>query len=142
MRWISGASRHGIGGMLAACAVAALLSGCGGSSKPSYCDKTADLKKSVQDPSNVNVVQGATNALTSALSSVQSNASAVVNSAKSDFSDQTAAITSSIDALKKSAQSLASSPAQPAVIAQVPGQISAVVKSIQDFSSATSSKCS
>jgi flagellar hook-associated protein FlgK len=131
-----------IASLLAAVAVVAVLAGCGGSSKPSYCGKTADLKKSVQDLSGVSVVQGGTNALTSALSSVQSNANAVVSSAKSDFPDQTAAITSSIETLKKSAQSLASSPTQPAVIAQVPGQISAVVKSIQDFSSATSSKCS
>jgi hypothetical protein len=131
-----------IASLLAPVAVVAVLAGCGGSSKPSYCGKTADLKKSVQELSAVNVVQGGTNALTSALSSVQSNANGVVSSAKNDFPDQTAAISSSIDALKKSAQSLASSPAQPAVIAQVPGQISAVVKSIQDFSSATSSKCS
>jgi hypothetical protein len=131
-----------ISGVLAAVAVAVVLSACGGSSKPSYCDQTANLKKSVQDLGSVNVVQGGTNALTSALSKVQPDATAVVNSAKSDFPNQTAAITSSIDALKKSAQSLASSPTQPAVIAQVPGQISAVVKSIQDFSSATSSKCS
>ncbi|MGZ4185107.1 MAG: hypothetical protein ACXVUE_15180 [Solirubrobacteraceae bacterium] len=142
MRSMIGARRRGVLAVLAACAVAALLAGCGGSSKPGYCAKTADLKTSVQDLGSVNVVQGGTNALTSALSSVQSNATAVVNSAKSDFPDQTAAISSSIDALKKSAQSLASSPAQPAVIAQVPGQISAVVKSIQDFSSATKSKCS
>ncbi|MGZ4236941.1 MAG: hypothetical protein ACXVWT_12740 [Solirubrobacteraceae bacterium] len=142
MRSMIGARRRGVLAVLAACAVAALLAGCGGSSKPGYCANTADLKKSVQDLGSVNVVQGGTNALTSALSSVQSNATAVVNSAKSDFPDQTAAISSSIDALKKSAQSLASSPAQPAVIAQVPGQISAVVKSIQDFSSATKSKCS
>jgi Flp pilus assembly protein TadD len=123
-------------------AVVAVLSGCGGSSKPSYCKQTASLKQSVSDLGSVNIVQGGTSALTSALSKVQSDASAVVNSAKSDFPNETSAITSSIDALKKSAQSLASSPTQPAVIAQVPGQISAVVKSVQDFSSATSSKCS
>ena len=129
-------------GVPAAIAVVAVLSACGGSSKPSYCDQTASLKQSVQDLGSVNIVQGGTSALTSALSKVQSDASAVVNSAKSDFPDQTSAITSSIDALKKSAQSLASSPTQPAVSAQVPAQISAVVKSVQDFSSATKSKCS
>jgi Flp pilus assembly protein TadD len=123
-------------------AVVAVLSACGGSSKPSYCKDTASLKQSVSDLGSVNIVQGGTSALTSALSKVQSDASAVVNSAKSDFPNETSAITSSIDALKKSAQSLASSPTQPAVIAQVPGQISSVVKSVQDFSSATSSKCS
>jgi hypothetical protein len=115
---------------------------CDGSSKPSYCNQTASLKQSVQDLGSVNIVQGGTNALTSALSKVQTDASAVVSSAKGDFPSETSAITSSIDALKKSAQSLASSPTQPAVIAQVPAQISAVVKSVQDFSSATKSKCS
>ena len=127
--------------MLGAVAVAAVLSACGGSSKPSYCQQTANLKQSVQDLGSVNIVSGGTNALTSALSKVQTDASAVVSSAKGDFPNETAAITSSIDTLKKSAQSLASSPT-PAVIAQVPGQVSAVVKSIQDFSSATKSKCS
>jgi flagellar hook-associated protein FlgK len=114
---------------------------CGVSSKPSYCKDTANLKQSVQDLGSVSIVQGGTNALTSALSTVESNAKSVVSSAKGDFPDQTAAISSSIDALQKSARSLASSPGQPAVIAQVPGQISGVVKSVQDFSSATSSKC-
>jgi hypothetical protein len=142
MRSMSVASTRGVSGVVAAVALAAVLSACGGSSKPSYCSKTADLKKSVQDLGNINVVSGGTNALTSALSSVQSNASAVVDSAKGDFPDQTAAISSSIDALKKSAQSLASSPTQPAVIAQIPGQVSAVVTSIQSFSDATKSKCS
>ena len=134
--------RHGTFALLAACAVSALLAACGGSSKPSYCKDTANLKQSVQDLGSVNVVQGGTNALTSALSKVETNAKAVVSSAKGDFPDQTSAISSSINALQKSAQSLASSPGQPAVIAQVPGQISAVVKSVQDFSSASSSKCS
>jgi cytochrome c556 len=133
---------------LAAVAIAASLAACGGSSsnssssKPSYCDQTANLKKSLEDLGNVKIVQNGTNALSSALKSVQSNARAVVSSAKGDFPNQTAAISGSIDALKTSAQSLASSPAQAAVIAQIPGQISAVVKSVQDFSSASSSKCS
>ena len=127
--------------MLGAVAVAAVLSACGGSSKPSYCQQTASLKQSVQDLGSVNIVSGGTNALTSALSKVESDAKAVVSSAKGDFPDQTAAISSSVNTLKKSAQALSSSPS-PAVIAQVPGQISAVVKSIQDFSSATKSKCS
>jgi CDGSH-type Zn-finger protein len=143
MRLMTGAKRHATWGIVAAVVAAAILSGCGGSSsKPSYCDQTANLKKSVQSLGSVNVLQGGTNALTSAISNVESSASAVVKSAKGDFPTETAAISSSIDALKKSAQSLASSPAQPAVIAQIPGQVSAVVKSIQDFSSSTKSKCS
>jgi hypothetical protein len=129
----------GIPGSLAAVAIAVALAGCG-SSKPSYCSQTATLKKSVQDLGNVNVIQGGTSALTSALSTVESNAQAVVSSAKSDFPTETSAINSSVSALKQSAQQLSSSPT-PAVIAKLPGQISAVVTSVQNFSSATSSKC-
>jgi hypothetical protein len=130
----------GIPGSLAAVAIAVVLAGCGGSSKPSYCSQTANLKKSVQDLGNVNVIQGGTSALTSALSTVESNAQAVVSSAKSDFPTETSAINSSVSALKQSAQQLSGSPT-PAVIAKLPGQISAVVTSVQNFSSATSSKC-
>ena len=83
------------------------FAGCGGSSKPSYCSKTADLKQSVQDLGSVNIIQGGTSALTTALSTVETNAQAVVSSAKSDFPDETAAINSSISALKQSAQQLA-----------------------------------
>ena len=72
-------------GVPAAIAVVAVLSACGGSSKPSYCQQTASLKQSVQDLGSVNIVQGGTSALTSALSKVQTDASAVVSSAKSDF---------------------------------------------------------
>lgn len=141
MPWI-GSGRRAVWSAVTAVLLVAAISGCGGSSKPGYCSKTADLKKSVQDLGSVNVVTGGTDALTSALKKVESNAQAVVNSAKSDFPNETTAITNSINALNHSAQSLANSPGQPALIAQVPGQISAVVRSIQDFSSATSSKCS
>ena len=141
MRWTRG-GRRGVGGAVTSLAVVVALSGCGGSSKPSYCSKTADLKKSVQDLGSVNVVTGGTNALTSALKDVESNAEAVVNSAKGDFPNETSAISSSLNTLKNSAQSLASSPAQPGLIAQIPGQVTAVVNSITSFSDATKSKCS
>jgi hypothetical protein len=134
--------RGGLSGAVAALAVAVALSGCGGSSKPGYCKQTENLKKSVQALGSVNIIAGGTNALTSALKDVESNASAVVSSAKSDFPNETSAINSSLNTLKNSAQSLASSPGQPGLIAQIPGQVSAVVTSIQDFSNATKSKCS
>ena len=41
---------------------------------------------------------------------VQTNATALVNSAKSDFPSQTSAITSSVDALQNSVASLSSNP--------------------------------
>jgi sulfite reductase alpha subunit-like flavoprotein len=137
----SKAVRHPLWAALATIAVAAALTGCGGSSKPSYCSKTADLKKSVQDLGSINILKGGTGALTSALQKVETTANAVVSSAKSDFPSQVDAINSSVNAIKKTAQQLSASPTQPALIAQVPGQISAVASSIQSFTSATSSKC-
>jgi hypothetical protein len=122
--------------------VAAALTGCGGSSKPGYCSKTADLKKSVQALGSVNILKGGPSALKSALQKVETNAKAVVSSAKGDFPKEVEAINSSVDAIKKTAQQLSASPTQPALIAMVPGQISAVASSIQNFTSATSSKCS
>jgi hypothetical protein len=126
---------------IAAAAIVAVLAGCGGSSKPSYCSQTSALKKSVKDLGSVNVLQGGTSGLSSALQTVETNAQKVVSSAKSDFPSQTDAVNSAISALKETAQSLAASPAQPALIAKLPGEISAVASSIQSFASATSSKC-
>lgn len=141
MRSISSGRRR-VGAAVTALAVVAALSGCGGSSKPGYCKQTENLKKSVQAVGSLNLVAGGTNALTSALKDVESNAQAVISSAKSDFPNETAAINSSLNTLKNSAQSLASSPGQPGLIAQIPGQVSALVTSITDFSNATKSKCS
>jgi hypothetical protein len=132
---------RGVCGAVSALAVVAVLAGCGGSSKPGYCKQTENLKKSVQALGSVNVVTGGTNALTSALKDVESNAQAVVSSAKSDFPNETSAINSSLNTLKNSAQSLSGSPS-PGLIAQIPGQVSALVTSITDFSNATKSKCS
>jgi hypothetical protein len=139
---VSGSTRRTISTLLPALAVAAAFSGCGGSSKPSFCSKSADLKKSVQDLGSVNALAGGTSAFTSALRKVETDAKALVSSAKKDFPTQVDAINTSIDAIKSTAQQLSASPAQPALIAKIPGQVSAVATSIQAFTNATSSKCS
>jgi hypothetical protein len=52
-----------------------------------------------------------------------------------------ALLESSVDALSTTVKGLASSPS-PAAIAQVPGEVSAVVTAASNFQSATKSKCS
>jgi ribosomal protein L10 len=128
--------------LLPAVVIASLLAACGSSSKPSYCSKTSALKQSVKDLGGTNILKGGPSAVTTALQKVQSSAQAVVSSAKGDFPKETGAITSSIDALKKTAEQLAASPTKPALIARLPGEVSAVASSIQSFTTATSSKCS
>ena len=78
----------------------ALLAGCGSSSKPAYCDpvnKTEDAVKSL--PTAQDVKANGVGTLKSALSTVQQNATTAINQAKSDFSTQTTALKSSVDAL-------------------------------------------
>ena len=122
-------------------AVAALAgAGCGGDDQPGYCSDLDNLQQSVQDLGNVNVVEGGKSAVTDALGKVEDNARATVDSAKSDFPDQTKAIDDSIAALKTSAQDLADSPtAQQG--AQVAGDVAGVVNSVDDFADATRSDC-
>jgi hypothetical protein len=125
-----------------ALAVAAVLSGCGGSSKPAFCSSLNDLKTSVTDLKNVDVIKNGTSSVTAALQKVQSNAKSVVSSAKSDFPTQTQAISSAVTTLETTIGELKSSPTQPSLIAALPGQVSALANSVKTFESDASSKCS
>jgi hypothetical protein len=116
------------------------LGACGGSSKPSYCSSLSSLEASIKALPSTDVVAGGSNALKSALSKVQSDANAVVSSAKNDFPNETSALKSSVDALASTAKQLASAPSA-ALLAQVPAQVTAVSNAVKGFSSATSSKC-
>jgi hypothetical protein len=126
---------------LAFAAVAGLvaLAGCG-SSKPGYCSDRTSLQNSIKGLTNLNASSGISG-LESQLTKIQSDATALVNSAKSDFPSQTSAITSSVDALKTAVQGLSSSPSA-AQIATVARDASNVVNSVKSFTDATSSKCS
>jgi hypothetical protein len=123
---------------LAALALSA-LAGCG-SSKPAYCTSRSNLENSVKGMTSLNASSGVS-ALQSQLNKIQSDATALVNSAKGDFPTETSAIKSSVDSLVSAAKGLSSSPS-PAQIAAVAGAASSVVSSVKSFTDATSSKCS
>lgn len=122
-------------------AAGAALAGCGGSGKPSYCSSLSNLEASIRALPNVNVVKNGTSGLESALQKVQSDANAVVKSAKSDFPNESTALKSSVDALSSTVKQVVSSPT-PALIAQIPAQATAVANAVTGFHNATSSKCS
>ena len=123
--------------------VAMPLLGCGSSSssKPSYCAQQEELKKNVKALGEVNVVQGGTSAITTALQKVESSAKGLVEAAKSEFPTQTQALNTSISELSKSVQGLSSS-SSAATIAAIPAQVVAVGSAVSQLASATSSKCS
>jgi hypothetical protein len=118
------------------------ITGCGGSSKPSYCSDRSDLQSSVKGLGDVKVTQsGGLDQLKSQLQQVESNANKVVSSAKGDFPSETSAISSSVSSLKSAVQGLPSSPSAQQ-LAQVAGDTKAVVTSVDGFTKATDSKCS
>lgn len=123
---------------LAACLLA--LGGCG-SSKPSYCAKQTELKDSVKALGEVNIVQGGTSAVSSALKKVETNASELVEAAKSEFPTQTEAIDTSLTALTGSVKQISNAPTDTSAIAKVPGEIAALSSAVSGFTNATSSKC-
>jgi hypothetical protein len=129
--------------LLLACAVAAgvmvALAGCS-SGPPAYCTNRTNLQDSVKGLTSLNASSGVSG-LKSQVEKIQSDASAVVSSAKSDFPSETSAITTSVDALKSSVAGLTSSPSA-AQIATVTKDAANVVSSVKSFMDASNSKCS
>jgi hypothetical protein len=115
------------------------MAGCG-SSKPAYCTDRTNLESSVKGLSHPDLSNGLSS-LEAQLKKIESNATTLVNSAKSDFPTETSAITSSVDALKSAVTQLASDHSA-ANIAAVTADAASVVKSVQSFTDATNSKCS
>ena len=125
-----------------ACAAAAAvvaLAGCG-SSKPAYCGDRTNLQNSIKGLTSLTTSSGVSG-LKTQVTMIQSDASTLVSSAKSDFPSETSAITSSVDALKGAVAALSSSPSA-AQIATVTKDAASVVSSVKSFTDASSSKCS
>jgi len=120
-------------------AAVVVLAGCG-SSKPAYCTDRTNLNNSIKGLTSLTTSSGISG-LKSQVNMIQTDATAVVNSAKSDFPSQTSAITSSVNALKSSVGALSSSPTA-AQIATVTKDAASVVSSVKSFSDASSSACS
>jgi hypothetical protein len=135
--------RRGSKRALVACiAVLGLLTAtaCGSSSKPAYCTSRANLESSVKGLTDLNVSSGLSG-LQAQLTKIQSDANALVSSAKGDFPNETSAIKSSVTALADTIKSFPSSPSANE-IATLARQAAGAVTAVQNFYNATSSKCS
>ncbi len=116
------------------------LAGCGGSSKPAYCTDRTSLENSIKGLTSLSVSSGVSG-LKSQLTTIASDATSVVNAAKSDFPSQTTAVKTSVDALEAAVKALPSSPS----VTQVAGlatDAASVVSSVTNFTDASKSKCS
>ena len=127
--------------MLALAAATLVAAACGGDDKPAYCSNVSDLQQSVDDLKSVHLSEsGALSTLQTDVQKVQSDADAVVSSAKQDFPDQTSALKSSVSSLSTTIEELPSSPTAQQLAALAP-EISSVVTAAKDLDSATSSAC-
>ena len=115
------------------------LSACGGGSKPGYCSDRSQLESSIKDLASFNPSQGLSG-LQSQLRTIQSNANALVASARADFPSQTSAIKTSIDAFASDIRALPSSPSA-GQIASLASDASSVVSAVRGFADATKSAC-
>jgi hypothetical protein len=111
------------------------IAGCG-SSKPAYCSAQSTLKKDVQGLTSVSNVDE----LKSATQKIQSDLNTIVNSAKGDFANETAAVKSSVSALTATLQQAASDPQ--AAAKKLPAEVQAAGAALGNFATATKSKCS
>jgi hypothetical protein len=127
----------------AACLVAAGLvglAGCGGSSKPAYCSDRSNLESSVKGLTTLTASSGISG-LKTQLTTIQSDTTKLVSSAKSDFPSQTSAIKSSVAALQSAVKALPSHPSA-TQLGAVATAAASVVATVKSFTDATSSACS
>lgn len=135
--------RRRLGPVLLACVVAfalLALTGCGGSSKPAYCSNRTSLENSVKGLKSVDLKNGL-GGLKSQLKTIQSDATALVSSAKTDFPTETSAVQTSVQTLTAAAKNLSTSPSV-SQITKIASDAAAVSTSVKSFVDATSSKCS
>lgn len=116
------------------------LAGCGGSSKPAYCSDRSSLESSVKGLTSLDASSGISG-LKTQLNTIQSDATKLVSSAKSDFPSQTSAIKSSVAALQSAVKALPSHPSA-TELGTVATAAASVVSSVKSFTDATSSQCS
>jgi hypothetical protein len=120
--------------------VALAAAGCGSSSKPAYCSNVTDLQNSVNSLKDVQLGSNTISTLKTDLQKVQTDANAVVSSAKQDFPSQTSALESSVSTLSTSIKALPPSPTHQQLLALAP-QVASTVSAAENLKSATSSAC-
>ena len=116
------------------------LAGCGSSSKPAYCTDRTNLENSIKGLTSLSASSGVSG-LKAQLTTIASDATSVVNAAKSDFPSQTSAVKTSVDALQGAVNALQSSPSATQV-AGIASDAASVVNSVKSLTAASKSKCS
>lgn len=121
---------------MVAVVVMAPTAGCG---TPDFCEDRTTLENSVKGLPNA-ATSGGVSGLETQLKQVETDANALIASAKSDFPNETGALESSLNQLKASVENLPEKPTS-AQLAAIGLNASAVVNSVQAFVTATDEEC-
>jgi O-acetylhomoserine/O-acetylserine sulfhydrylase-like pyridoxal-dependent enzyme len=118
-----------------AATVVVLIAGCGGS-KPAFCSNVSDLQSSVKGLN----VSGGLSSIKTQLQTIEKQGKSVISSAKSDFPSDTAAMKTAFTNLQTEVKSISSKP-DVSQLATLATDAKAAVDSVNNFVSASKSKC-
>lgn len=119
---------------------AALVVGCGGDSKPEYCDRVDELKDSVTALTDVTVDAELLDTVDADLQAVRTNANEVRDAAREDFPEETQDLETAVINASESIEELPSSPSA-GEIAALAIEVGAVGTAASDLIDATTSSC-
>ncbi len=119
----------------------ALLTGGCGSSKPTYCQKTTELKSAVSAITHLDLSKEGIAGAEAAVGKVQSSATGLVEAAKSEFPTQTEAISTAAKEFADSVKAASDPQKRGSAVSQIPAEIVALGSGVNEFVSATKSKC-
>jgi hypothetical protein len=127
-----------------ALAGAALLAGCGSSSKPAYCAQVTNLENAVKTLEQVEVSPSNLTTIASDVKKVGSSTAELASAVKTEFEPQIGSVESSVAALEASLKQLASSPSSSTLAhaaTVIPAQVEALKRSAKEVQEVTESKC-
>jgi hypothetical protein len=119
---------------------ALLLSGCG-SSKPTYCTKVSELKSAVSALSHLNLSKEGISGAEAAVHKLHSSATGLVEAAKSEFPQQSEAVATAAKELASSVKAASNPQTRSSAASQIPAELVALGSGVNEFLSATKSKC-
>jgi len=119
---------------------AALVVGCGGDSKPAYCDRVDELRDSVTALTDISIDANLLSTVETDLETVRTNAEQVVDAAREDFPQETDDLETAVNNASDSIQELPSSPSA-GEIAALAIEIGSVGSSASSLIDATTSSC-
>lgn len=103
--------------------------------------KSTELREAVSALTKLNLSKEGAAGAEAAVKRVDNSATALVNAAKSEFPQQTEAISSSAKELAASVKEAANPQQRSSAVSQIPAEIVALGSAVHSFAEATKSKC-